>query len=79
MTLILLSLIGITACKSVEYVPIDIPTFAAMRPERPQLEGGDSIEAKNRDILALMIYGREWEAYGDGVEAFIRALKEMNR
>lgn len=64
-----------TACKSVEYIPVDIPSFVAVRPERPQLEGGASIESKNRDLIALMIYGREWEAYGDGVESFLNGLK----
>lgn len=64
-----------TACKSVEYVPVDIPSFVAVRPERPILETGDGIEAKDRNILKLMIYGREWEAYGDGVEAFLNDLR----
>lgn len=55
--------------------PVDIPSFAAVRPERPILETGNSMEAKDRNILKLMIYGREWEAYGDGVEAFLNDLR----
>ena len=55
--------------------PVDIPSFAAVRPERPTLETGDSIEAKDRNVLKLMIYGREWEAYGDGVEVFLDELR----
>ena len=69
-------MIGITGCKTVEYVPVEIPSFAAVRPERPILEKGNSIESKNHDIIALMIYAREWEAYGDGVEAFLAGISK---
>lgn len=72
-------MLGTTACKTVEYVPVEIPSFSAVRPERPVLETENSMEAKDGNLLKLMIYGRQWEAYGDGVEAFLEELKGEER
>lgn len=76
---ILLLTIGITACKTVSYVPVvpALPDLSVSRPTRPYLQKNTDDSDLKIDVLRLMSYSREMEAYADYLEEYIDEMQNV--
>lgn len=71
--------IGITGCRTVEYVAVtpSIPTFDEVRPTRPYLPSPIDEESIKTGYIRLMTYARQLEAYADGIDTYLEGLNNL--
>jgi hypothetical protein len=79
--LILISLIGITSCKTVETPrPIQVPTFTMERPSKPIIKAIEQDTAVKDLVLALtqvMGYSDRQDAFIDYYESYLADIIEI--
>lgn len=77
--LVCLFLIGITSCKTVEYVTVTptVPSFKIVKPDRPILETSTDDVNLKVNIIRLMTYSRQLEAYIEEVDKYLQKIQTI--
>ena len=77
--LVFLFLIGITSCKTVEYVAVTptVPSFEVVKPDRPILETSTEDTDLKVNIIRLMTYSRQLEAYIEEVDKYLQKIQTI--